>query len=189
MNDQWLCTRSGIKFDPVCPTVEMIEIEDIAWGLAHTHRFGGQAPVPYTVAQHSVEVARMLPTQYALWGLLHDAAEAYLWDVQRPVKAAQQWDFNASGRMIPFRVIEHRILVRVAAKFDLTYMVPEAVGRADFAQLLRERRDLFDDRQPVWPGCDGKSDLPPIEIPTMTPAKAFYTFLAEFERLTGQNVC
>ena len=55
----WICTLSGRRFYPLHTTDDQIDPVDIAQGLSRRYRFGGQAPTDYTVAQHSVEVAKM----------------------------------------------------------------------------------------------------------------------------------
>jgi 5'-deoxynucleotidase YfbR-like HD superfamily hydrolase len=50
-------------------------------------RFAGQCRFFFCVAEHSIAVARLLPANLKLFGLLHDASEAYLADLPRPVKA------------------------------------------------------------------------------------------------------
>ena len=78
-------------------------------------------------------VADLLPLKYQLWGLLHDAAEAYLPDVPRPVKPF----------MPGFDAIERRILECVAERFTLEWPMPKEVKRADNIALATERRDVM----------------------------------------------
>lgn len=61
-------------------------IDHIANRLAHINRFNGDVG-QYSVAQHSVLVSLMLPPDLQLSGLLHDATEAYIGDVTKPLKA------------------------------------------------------------------------------------------------------
>lgn len=63
-----------------------IDIKDIAHALALINRFNGHTIWPVSVAIHSVNVARLCPPNWALQGLLHDASEAYLGDIPRPMK-------------------------------------------------------------------------------------------------------
>lgn len=64
----------------------MFTLEDIAAGLAKVCRFGGQINRFYSVAQHSVLVSRLCPPNLKMLGLFHDAPEAYLGDVVKPLK-------------------------------------------------------------------------------------------------------
>lgn len=84
-------TVSGKKIDITHPHPESIDITDIAWALSRMPRFSGHSIpyIPYSVAQHCIQVAKELaPHGYRiqLLGLLHDAAEAYINDLPSPVK-------------------------------------------------------------------------------------------------------
>jgi len=64
---------------------------DMAHALSQTCRYTGHYREFYSVAQHSVHVAQELiaagnSPEYCLWGLMHDASEAYLADLAAPVK-------------------------------------------------------------------------------------------------------
>jgi len=65
-------------------------VEDLALWMARLNRFQGRAPVPMSVARHSVVVMLLLPrtrsTAAARLALMHDAHEVYASDVPRPVK-------------------------------------------------------------------------------------------------------
>ncbi len=85
-------TYTGIRFDPIHPDADLIRIEDIAHALAMLCRAGGHCKDFYSVGQHSINCAREaeargLSQKIRLGCLLHDASEAYLSDVTRPVKA------------------------------------------------------------------------------------------------------
>ncbi len=79
-------TFSRTMFYPLDPHPEDVHIVDIAHALANICRFGGHAKRFYSVAQHSVLVSRIVEPEDALHGLMHDAAEAYVGDVVRPIK-------------------------------------------------------------------------------------------------------
>ena len=68
------------------PNPDDIRIEDIAHALSNQCRFAGHAREFYSVAEHSVHVSQLCLPEHALWGLLHDASEAYLVDLPRPLK-------------------------------------------------------------------------------------------------------
>ena len=85
-------TYSGIMFDPLCPDTELISIVDIAHALSMLCRANGHFKSFYSVGQHSINCmreakARGYSRKIQLACLLHDASEAYLSDVTRPVKA------------------------------------------------------------------------------------------------------
>lgn len=76
----------------------------------------------------------MVPDQDALWGLLHDAAEAYLGDLPAPIKREPE--------MHMYRAAEERLLEAVAARFSLPSAIPDSVKRADRIVLATEFRDV-----------------------------------------------
>jgi hypothetical protein len=94
MSDLWdspgiIETHSGGGFDLFSPDPDTIRLPDIAASLAHTCRFGGHCRHFYSVAHHSLHVADELADnspRLQLIGLLHDAGEAYLGDIPRPIK-------------------------------------------------------------------------------------------------------
>ncbi|MBZ6496635.1 hypothetical protein [Natrinema longum] len=101
MSDPWdrvgvVETYTGGRFDLFDPDPDDIRLQDIATALAHTCRFGGHCQWFYSVAHHSIHVSRELPSadpRLQLLGLLHDAGEAYIGDIPRPLKAEyEQFD-------------------------------------------------------------------------------------------------
>src|ERR1039458_2829532 len=120
-------TYSGLIFWPLNPDPALIRIEDIAHSLAHQCRFGGHSRVFYSVAQHSVRVSEICATEDALWGLLHDASEAYLVDVPAPLKQLPAVAAN--------RRAEQRLQAIIFERFGLPARQPKSVTAADL-QLL-----------------------------------------------------
>jgi len=110
VNDGKFNTYSGKILDLINPTPEMICIEDINVGLSNVCRFGGQTNQLYTVSQHSVILMLMVPAAMRKEALLHDASEAYLGDVHKPLKVM----LGAS-----YASIENRIQGVINQKYDL----------------------------------------------------------------------
>ena len=86
-----IMTHSKIMLDPMSPDVPLIEIGDIAHALSLLCRANGHFPHFYSVGQHSLlcmreAQARGYSRRVQLGCLLHDASEAYLSDVTRPIK-------------------------------------------------------------------------------------------------------
>lgn len=140
MNSHCMQTHTGRIVDLSSFSEEDIDIADIAHALAHIVRFTGHANRPYTVAQHSMLVADLCPEGDRLWGLLHDASEAYLGDVSTPLKT-----------LLPeYREIEGRVQRMIAGRFGLPWPIPGSVKDADRDALMIEKTDLFDKCLP-WP--------------------------------------
>lgn len=88
----WITTSTGLHLDPLHPDVQLIRLDDIAHALSRICRGGGHVRGFYSVAQHCIACekeaeARGLSVRVRLACLLHDAAEAYLLDIPRPLKA------------------------------------------------------------------------------------------------------
>ena len=86
-----ITTFTGKAFDPVNPEAELIDIVDIAHALSMLCRANGHVRQFYTVGQHSIACcleakARKYSKRVQLACLLHDASEAYLSDITRPIK-------------------------------------------------------------------------------------------------------
>lgn len=109
-------TRSGLYIDLLNPQQDHLLLKDIAHALSHICRFGGHLPRHYSVAEHSIYVANQLwrttgDHQFALAGLLHDATEAYLGDMVRPLKQAMPEYRNAEAIMA--EAIEQRFMLTI----------------------------------------------------------------------------
>ena len=120
-------TYSGLNFNPENPQPDQISIIDIANGLAFQVRFCGQLDKFYSVAEHSVMVSNMLELsgnkELALYGLLHDAHEAYMSDIPSPIKALLQPSVGE---------IETKIDAAIYAKFNL-----EGLSAVDYARTIK----------------------------------------------------
>lgn len=136
----WILTSTGKRFDLFEPDADMIDPRDISHSLAHLCRFNGHTREFYSVAQHSCIVAELVPEEHKLAALLHDATEAYLGDVTKPLK---QW-------MPDYRGFERVIWQRVCERFDLTLDLPTCVHQADLVALATERRDLMPTESAIW---------------------------------------
>lgn len=152
----WGCTSSGRRFYPEDPRHEDIIIEDIAHALSLQCRYGGHCLKHYSVAQHSVLVSRLCPPEDALWGLLHDAAEAYIIDIPRPLKKAP-W-------MHGYRELEKRWMAVICEVFDLPLERPESVSKADEAILPLEAAAVMPKLGPASPQHWTFREPPPTDF-------------------------
>lgn len=138
----WIPTATGGCFFPFEPKRESIQIEDVAHALACVNRWTGHAPRPYSVAQHSVLVSGLVPRADALWGLLHDASEAYVADVSGPLKRLPAFD--------GYREIEAALESAVFERFGLFGSRPRSVKLADIVACATEIRDFFGVDPSTW---------------------------------------
>lgn len=167
----WIQTYTGRPFWPLDPRAEDVCIEDIAHALSMKCRYSGHCRQFYSVAQHSVLLSREVHSSNALWALLHDATEAYLPDVPRPVKP----------KLAGFAEIEACVEAAIAEHFGLTLPIPAEVKHWDTVILGQEKRDLMLTTM-SWGTVD---DLPPMKpITGWYPHFAKQVFLARFEELT-----
>jgi 5'-deoxynucleotidase YfbR-like HD superfamily hydrolase len=127
-------TYSGIEFYPLDPRIEEVKLLDIAHALSNICRFTGHCNEFYSVAQHSVLVSQYVSKENAMWGLLHDASEAYICDIARPVKKSLE--------MKPYKEIEKRLMNVIAKTFNLSEDEPKEVKEIDTKMLRTEARDL-----------------------------------------------
>jgi hypothetical protein len=125
----WMQTATGKQFWPLDPRAEEIDIEDIAHALGNLCRYGGHSRTFYSVAEHCVLMSRAVAPENAAWALLHDASEAYLVDVPRPIKPA----------LAGYREAEERLMRAVCSRFGLPPAVPDEVKVADHQILTDER--------------------------------------------------
>lgn len=99
-------TYTGKLVDPFALRVSDVCIEDVAHALSNICRFNGHCRFHYSVAQHCVYAVRQaryetVDPHALLWVLLHDAAEAYMGDVPRPIKRTWPGYAEAEGRPRP----------------------------------------------------------------------------------------
>jgi 5'-deoxynucleotidase YfbR-like HD superfamily hydrolase len=116
------------RVDPLNPDVDTINIEDIAHALSRQCRYNGHCEGFMSVARHSIWVAERLDdegynTEVQLTGLLHDAAEAYLGDLVRPLK------HTPFGAM--YLEVEAALEAVIAERFSIPCPMPRAVRDAD----------------------------------------------------------
>lgn len=82
----WMETFTGKRVNPLDLKPDDVDIVDIAHALSQICRYGGHCHKFYSVAEHCIRVSQITPDKLRLAALLHDAAEAYLGDVIRPLK-------------------------------------------------------------------------------------------------------
>lgn len=163
-----IVTFTGKTIDPLRPAPKDICIEDIAHALSFTCRFSGHTCKFYSVSQHCLAVAARMPKNIAIYGLLHDAAEAYLTDIPRPFK----------HRLRGYKTYETRLLHVIQAAFGLPR--PHAIIRSyvkdgDEVELEVEHYELLPDTD-YWP----KRSYPGNVLSHKTPDEAEREYLEKF---------
>lgn len=171
MSGAWIQTYSGRKFFPWEPFLpDSINIVDIAHALSMICRYNGHCRFFYSVAEHSVHVSRHLPPELQFAGLMHDASEAYLGDVPRPLKP--QFD--------DYRAAEETITFAIAQRYGLPYPEHPEVKRVDTAILADEQPVLMPNVPADW----GLTEPPlGVTIEGWPPERAKAEFLRRFEKL------
>ena len=122
-------TFSGATIHPSDPHPDSIHIEDIANALARQCRYAGHCLKFYSVAEHCCHVSDRATTVYKLSALMHDASEAYLVDIPRPVKPLLQ----------NYYAVEDKLMRIIAKKYNFDWPVPDEVKYLDTAILTDER--------------------------------------------------
>lgn len=109
-------------------------IENIAHALSNICRYGGHVDKHYSVAQHSLAIARLAPDKYFLEALLHDASEAYIGDIPAPMKA----------QVPEIKKFEEKIQKKIFEAYNLVYPIPEEVEYLDSAITRTEMHMFFE---------------------------------------------
>ena len=142
----WICTHTGVEFEPLRPDPAKIHLADIAHALSNVARYTGHSRTFYSVAEHSYRVLTYVeslriagadPADSARrtreahrWALMHDAAEAYMADIAAPIKSAPEF--------APYRKAERDLEHAIARRFGLPSEMPIEVKIADRVLLASE---------------------------------------------------
>jgi uncharacterized protein len=171
-------TYTGRHVHPLSPSPDEIAIVDVAHSLSQMCRFLGHTEGFYSVAQHSVLVSEHVPQDDALWGLLHDASEAYLCDLPSPIKRDPE--------MHIYRIAEDRLMRAICERYGLRPEMPHSVKVADKVLLATEFRDVTTMDDPDWIRNEcGVEPLDRYHIAPWPPIVAECRFMARFEELTA----
>jgi hypothetical protein len=171
--EPYIETYTGKHFYFLDPKPDMICIEDIAHALSNNCRFGGHCREFYSVAEHSIWVSRMCDNP--LEGLLHDASEAYLVDIPKPVKQ----------HLPDYRVIEEKVMIAIADKFAFGWPMSADLHDADATMLKVEAKQLLRTGGREWlhefPTKRDADKGPTLAI--LAPRAAEALFMEEYKRL------
>lgn len=197
-----IITHGGRVLDLLTPRPEAIDLHDIAISLSRLPRFNGHlcGRHAYSVAQHSLTVARLLPpgsdAKLRLAALLHDAHEAYVGDITRPMWKAID-EVCRRARLAIEEGIVRPIQFAIHERFGLPAALPlswrESIALAD-DQALRDEAEAFlprpDHRPWAWswverlPGLERWQDA--ARLPC-SPNVAMELFIDAVRSITGER--
>lgn len=169
----WMQTYTGKAFYPLDPRPHDIDPVDIAHALSMICRYGGHVSRFYSVAEHCVLMSRTVSKENALWALLHDASEAYLGDMIRPLKY----------HMPEYRTVEAYLMEVICYRFDLEPRQPQEVTTADTRILLDEKKELMVGEALPWDALQGLEPLQ-VYVSGWVPSAAEQAYLERLEELT-----
>jgi len=173
----WMQTAGGRQYWPADPRPAEVHLDDIAAALSKQTRYGGHCLRFYSVAEHCIHIAFHLYSRghghaVAFAGLMHDASEAYLVDVPRPIKY----------RLGNYTEIEALNMAAIAERFGFAWPMPDAVKDADNRILLDEQAQNMAAPPAPW-GVEG--DPLGVKLRFLAPEQAEKAFLAAFAFFGG----
>ncbi|MTH61123.1 hypothetical protein [Paracoccus litorisediminis] len=180
-------TVTGKMVRPFAMTPDQVEIEAIAHHLSTQARWNGATHHPHnphalmlSVAEHSVNVANHVGKELKrpdlfMQALLHDATEAYVPDLIRPLK-------HSPAFYEPFKELEDRIWLAVAERFGLPETLDPLVKVADDAVCWAEWQQVVPhDASETWGyNISGAQEPAKIRIAMWEPSFAKRMFLGTY---------
>lgn len=166
-------TYTGGKFYPTDPAIDEIRFDDISSALSKLCRYGGHCIRFYSVAEHCVHMAEKALDRFKLTALMHDASEAYLCDVPRPLKR----------HLENYAEIEEQLMSVIAHRFGLFFPFPAEIKQLDTAICADECEQNMARPPEVW----GLTEPPlGVTLRFWGPAEAKYQFATAFYRYGGR---
>lgn len=164
----WILTYPhGERFNVATPDPAKIHLEDVAHALSRTCRFAGHINREhYSVAQHCYHVSCLAVPEYAQEALMHDAPEAYIHDITRPLKQL----------LTEYQSLERLHWAAIALRFSLPLNLPRVMHNYDMILLATERKQLCVSDPEPWDCLAGVRPLQ-CTLPTWGPNKAKEMFL------------
>lgn len=196
--EPFLATYTGGKFYPLGPDPDRVNIRDIAHSLSQQCRYAGHTSEFWSVAAHSLEVSRRVESylldgdprqnmrrslgpqfirQHALTALLHDASEAYLVDIPKPIKPL----------LLLYAEFEANIEAAVANKYGTLFPMPQLVADVDHDMVRTEVANFYGPGSEAWAryGLDHtNAALEPVLVP-LDPREGESQFIQRFVELGG----
>lgn len=184
--ENYITTFSKRRFSPLSPKTEDIDITDIAHALSYLCRANGHFDRFYSVAQHSLNcareaVSRGFDSKTALLLLLHDASEAYISDITRPVKLG----------LPEYRLIEERLQKTIYKSFKLIpdekmseceKMIDNVMLYAEFSEMASEKINAVKEKLCSTPDFKERS-FKEVEIEFLNLFGKLYQELGKHDKL------
>lgn len=154
MPDNWITTATGGRcfFDPI--NVDEVKLRDVALGAARETRFNGQYRQWidfYSVAEHCVLGSYVAPFGQRLAFLVHDAAEAFIKDITKPLK-----------NLLPdYGDLERRFEDALRDKFKWPDWHNPIVKKIDMQMLVAENAAMMNHMGRPLPAC---GDVEPAHV-------------------------
>lgn len=168
-----IALSSGAYFDFEDPECSRFTLEDIAHGLSNLCRFTGQCMRFYSVAEHSVHASKIVPTGFEMEALLHDAPEAFVGDISKPLKT-----------LLPdYKIIEDRAEAAVLGRFGIATPLSAQVKIADLKMLRVEQLQAMGNED-IWP-LVAELDAVDVTLQFWPPEEAKRRFLERFHELSS----
>lgn len=177
----YIATYTGKKFFLLEPRIEDIDVIDIAHALAMQCRWTGHCRFHYSIAQHAYYCSLLGPESEAFHRLNHDDSEAYISDMNRPLK-----HYTDAGTA--YMKVEEPLQNLIYDAFGLSRIEPASVKLADNAMLYTEKAQImgykFGEAE-KWSVDEAQA---PITIEQWSPEKAERMFLTRFHELQNRRI-
>ncbi|MHB1302636.1 MAG: hypothetical protein ACYCZB_04055 [Acidiphilium sp.] len=163
---------SGAEFDFLDPWNSEFTLDDVANALGKICRYSGQCSDFYSVAEHSLLVSQEA-VGFELEALMHDAAEAFLGDVTRPLK-----------QLLPqYKEIERNVESAIYSRFNIDRVGTAVIKAADLRVLAAEQRQVMPPGTDAWAGTAGVEPAR-VSVKFLSPDVATSAFLARYRQFT-----
>jgi hypothetical protein len=177
----WTQTSTGKKFYFVNTPLESIDVIDIAHSLSNICRWMGHCSEFYSVAQHSVLLSLIAPAPMKMFALFHDAHEAYLGDLARPLKRLTSLGEEYTRLADPLqRTIEKRFNITPPENMDEFHLLDSRMCVTEAAHFMEN--DFSNEAGWMMQGAPFE-----ISIYPWTPTNAKNAFLKRYADLHAQQ--
>lgn len=171
----WIETSEGISFYPFDPRQSEINILDIAHSLSMQCRFAGHCIQFYSIAEHCCHIHDRCSSTSAFYGLMHDASEAYLLDIPRPIK----------NNLVGYKEQEKIVMDMIIDKYEIPYsdFIKDEVKWFDNAILFKEAEQNMKNGARDWLGYDPSlTEQIDLTLEYWNPKRAKEEFLDRFDK-------